>query len=119
MHSITADTRTRLIRAVVGGNPTNEDLERFVADLRVHVDKLRASGREFDMLVDMREAPLLPQSLTAIAQEPMKWLVDNGLRRNAYLVASVLLKMQFDRLAISPAFACFKTEEEALAWLAG
>lgn len=118
MYSITVDPGISRIRAVVGGQYSTEEMERFGRELQAQARALHAAGRKFDVLLDMREALILPQALLATVQASMRWLADNGLARNAYLVGSMLMKVQFKRITISPAFACFQTEEEALAWLA-
>lgn len=118
MYSITVDPGTRLIRAVVGGHQSAEEITQFSAELQVRARALHAAAGKFDVLLDMREALILPQELTTAVQASMRWLVNNGLARNAYLVGSALMKMQFNRIAISTAFACFQTEMDALAWIA-
>lgn len=118
MYSITVDLERKLLFVIAKDLATPDDMERYDRDIRTQVRILRASVQDFDLLLDAREAFTLPQALTSTVQDGLRWLVDNGMRRAAFLVASTLMKMQLDRLANNPAIACFESEEEALAWLA-
>ena len=117
MYRITVDRLKRLVRFESIGYPEPGEVSRFDEDIRARVRELRASGPHFCLLADIRNIAVIGQNDTALVSEQMQWLVDNGLRKSATLVASTLQQMQVNRMAANPVFRCFTSEQEALDWL--
>ena len=119
MYNVTIDVDPvkRLIRFAVTGYPAPNEVKLIQEKRRVKVRELRRSGTYFLMLGDLRQAGILPQDDAASVSSEMQWLVENGLRKSANIVASTLQQMQVNRMAGSPIFRCFTDEQEALDWL--
>jgi hypothetical protein len=76
----------------------------------------------FDVLVDMREAPVFPPEAQAELVEHQRWLLEEGMQRAAAVVTNgAIAQMQLDRTRRQSGHEKefkFRSPEEALAFLA-
>jgi hypothetical protein len=93
------------------------EMERFGDELKSSVRLAKAGGTNFDLLSDFTQSHVVPQQLLGGAAEFVGWCADNGLRKSAIIIGSMLLKLQMDRLTPDERFKTFVSREEAEAWL--
>lgn len=107
----------RLVQVRFVGFPEESELERTFVEIRTAALKLKAQHSFFNLLVDLREAAVLPAERLAMVQKEVGWQKENGLRKTAILVSSILVKLQVLRVAPDQEVGWFAAEEEALRWL--
>lgn len=117
MYEIGVDRSLRLIRVRLSGVPAADEVANYERDLKQRVLDLTRDGKEFNLLIDLRESKLLAQQDTKQVQERMQWHVEHGLRKAALVITSMLLQMQTRRIAPDNRFNYFTSEEEAMAWV--
>jgi hypothetical protein len=108
----------RLIRLKLAAPKTESDVATFSLELRRAVQRLCETGTTFDVLADLRDIIVVPQTEIVQARDQLQWLANNGLRKAANIVGHTLTTMQIRRLATDSRFEYFSSEAEALAWLA-
>jgi len=113
------DPRRRIIKIVWSGLLKAEEIKAANAKLDVCI---RQRGKQpFDVLVDMREAPVFPPEAQAELVEHQRWLLEEGMQRAAVLTNGAIAEMQLDRTRRQSGHEKefkFRSPEEALAFLA-
>jgi hypothetical protein len=117
MYEIGVDRSLRLIRVRLAGLPAAVEVANYERELKQRVLDLTRDGREFKLLIDLRDSKVLAQQDTKQVQERMQWHVEHGLHKAALVITSMLLQMQTKRIAPDNRFNYFTSEEEAMAWL--
>jgi hypothetical protein len=116
MEKITANVARKRVEVEFEGNYSG-DVAGFAEKLKTSARAAKAGGSHFDILSDFTQSHVLPQQMLGETADVLSWCTDNGLRKAANIVGSVLLKMQLERLAPADSFRSFISREEAEAWL--
>ena len=117
MYSLKFDTPRRTLHLELQGFWSGATLMAFAAEMRAEVAALNARGETFAILSDCRRFPV--QSLeVATGFERMMQHGGGPFRGpSAIVVASVLSKMQAERIFGGPHVRVFLAVKEAQAWL--
>lgn len=89
----------------------------YIAEMRDRLDLLRKQSGFSRVLVDGRESPVQPANIMALFENFQSFLVVGERDRAAYVVKSVLSKMQAQRLAAGDQLQIFVAIDEATEWL--
>jgi hypothetical protein len=116
MEYVISDAQKRRVEVTFVGHYSG-DMNKFSNDIKANARAAKAGGRYFDILSDYRQTHVLPQQLLAESTELIQWCVDNGVRKSASVVSSILLKMQLERMTPDEGFKVFLSRDEAIAWL--
>lgn len=116
MDEVKADSSKHRVEVIFAGAYSGEIAE-FTDKLKDGARVAKAGGRHFDMLTDFTQSPVMPQTLLGGAADAISWCAENGLRKAANVVSSMLMKMQLDRLTQDEKFKTFLDREEAEKWL--
>jgi hypothetical protein len=93
------------------------DVAGFSEKLKSCARAAKAGSGHFDILSDFTRSHVMPQQMLGETADVLSWCTDNGMRKAANIVGSMLLKMQLERLAPDESFRSFISREEAEAWL--
>jgi hypothetical protein len=116
MENITADASKHRVNIEFVGTYSG-DIARFSEEIKSKARIAKGGGQHFDMISDFTQSHVIPQNLAGASAEVAEWCGDNGLRKSANVVNSMLLKLQLDRLTPDGRFKTFLSREEAEAWL--
>lgn len=109
-------SKNRLI--VIMSGQHDGDLDQFVAEVRNGVRAIMTTSDHFDILSDQSEAHVMEQARASVAEDLIKWCKDNGMRKSANVVGSLIQKMQIKRISNDDgAIGYFENRAEAEAWL--
>jgi hypothetical protein len=93
------------------------EMASFSNQLKASARAAKASSGYFDILTDFTQAHVMPKDLLEGTVEVTAWCADNGLRKSANVVNSMLQKLQLDRLTPDERFQIFVSRDDAEAWL--
>lgn len=117
MIEVTFDSQKRLVRAVMGGLLTAEDVERFSRDEQEAVRAMGLGSGEFLLLVETR-GNVVQSQLVADAFQRLMLHSPLKAARIATVRTGALSTMQTRRIsAVRDAAMIFETAREAEAWL--
>ncbi|MEM7689940.1 MAG: hypothetical protein AAF291_13035 [Pseudomonadota bacterium] len=115
--TILIDDVRREAHYTVSGFWAAEDMVRFQSALLKKGKDLFTSGKGFNVLGDMSGLAVQDRMMA----ENMRSLMDEsrrlGMKRQAFVITSSLLRLQFDRLIESDDTAIFSNRGDAVAWL--
>jgi hypothetical protein len=113
------DPRRRIIKIVWSGLLKAEEIK--AANVKLDACIRQLGSQPFDVLVDMREAPVFPPEAQKELVEHQRWLLGEGMQRAAVVTAGAIAEMQLDRTRRQSGHEQefnFSTPEEALTFLA-
>lgn len=117
MIDVTFNSETKLVRAVMGGLLTVEDVDRFSREEQEAVRAMGLTSGEFLLLVETRGSVVQSQEVVAAFQRLMMHSALKA-KRIATVRAGALSTLQTRRIAaVSQSARVFETLEDAQAWL--
>jgi hypothetical protein len=117
MYQIDFEPETGVLRVQIEGIWTLQDVERYQQELGAAVGTaIKRTGRLM-LLVDVREAPLLPAEAAERFKAFGRDMPASPKDRIAFLLRSELMKYQMKRLFGEAPLQFFMTEEDAYEWL--
>ena len=115
--TIFVDEVRREIHYAASGFWSPEDMARFQSRLLQKVKPLIEAGRGFHVLGDMSGLAVQDRLMANSMKFMMAESVKLGMKRQAFVITSSLLKLQFDRLVDPAHTQIFPSRSDALHWL--
>ncbi len=115
--TIQIDERRREAHYSVSGFWTPADMTRFQSALLEKGKALFLSGQGFSVLGDMSGLAVQDRVMAGSMEFLMKEGTKLGVKRQAFVITSALLKLQFERIIDPANTQIFATKNEAVAWL--
>lgn len=115
--TILIDERRREAHYAVSGFWAREDMIRFQSTLMQKGKALFTSGQGFNVLGDMSGLAVQDRVMAGSMRQLIEEAVKLGMKRQAFVITSPLLKMQFARLVEGSTTEIFETKGDALHWL--
>lgn len=118
MYKVNYDMSKNRIYAELGGFLKDEELKDYKSELIKAVDQAKPN---FTALFDVRSLKPLPEECNQILEDAKSYAVNNGLKKSAAVLNSVVLKLQgtrkFKNMAKDKPEEYFSTTEEAESFL--
>lgn len=115
-YRIEMDDVRGLLRLTVAGFWTPETTQAFVGELIAAVGPALRAGRNFAVLADCRNFPIQAAGVGEAFASYLKNSANTGKR--AFVMGSMLGKLQAERILAHPSVRVFLLEAEAMDWLA-
>lgn len=115
--TILIDEARREVHYAVSGFWASEDMTRFQSALLHKGKDLITSGKGFNVLGDMSGLAVQDRVMADSMRFLMAESTKLGMKRQAFVITSPLLKMQFERLADPANTQIFDNKGDAVAWL--
>ena len=96
----------------------DHDMDEFVKQVKDAAMTVKSRAGHFDILTDLSDAITLQQDRTQATTDLLEWCYNNGLRKSANVVGTLVQKMQINRLSgQSDKVASFTSRADAERWL--
>jgi len=115
--TILIDEPRREAHYAVSGFWAAQDMVRFQNALLEKGKTLFTSGKGYSVLGDMSGLAVQDRVMAGSMRTLIEQAVKLGMQRQAFVITSPLLKMQFDRLVEGSTTEIFPTKDDALHWL--
>jgi len=106
-----------VLEVTISGLLNLDEADRYITELRAHVETMRRKHGYSLVLVDGRENPVQPQYVMAKMETLPSILITNDKDRAAYVVVSSLAKLQAQRLSTADQLQVFLSASAAQEWL--
>lgn len=115
--TILVDERRREVHYHVSGFWSAQDMSRFQSALLQKGKPLYDAREGFSVLGDMSGLAVQDRTMAESMRFLMQEATKLGLRRQAFVITSSLLRLQFERLIEGDTTRIFATKADALHWL--
>lgn len=115
--TIAIDEPRREAHYAVSGFWSTDDMVRFQSALLEKGKSLFTSGKGFSVLGDMSGLAVQDRVMAGSMRSLIENAVQLGMQRQAFIITSALLRMQFDRLVEGSMTETFSNKGDALHWL--
>ena len=118
MYSIATDPGNNRI-LVTFTKDFDYEADDLIAELKGAIAAVKRTDGTFDILSDFTDVSVMPQDHADISEGFLQWLSDNGLRKSANVMKSLIQRMQVNRVSgNNEKIGVFEFRSEAEKWLA-
>ena len=117
--TILVDERRREVHYTVSGFWSGDDMTRFQSALLQKGKPLYGAPGGFNVLGDMSGLAVQDRTMATSMQFLIQEAAKLGMKRQAFVITSSLLKLQFERLLGETNTQLFSNRGDAIAWLRG
>ena len=115
--TILVDEARREVHYAASGFWSPEDMARFQSRLLQETKPLVEAGQGFNVLGDMSGLAVQDRLMAQAMKFMMAESIKLGMKRQAFVITSSMLKLQFDRLVEGSTSEIFSNKGDAVAWL--